>query len=220
MKYVKKLSNFLLDFIWPQFCLGCKKEGSIFCQQCESQIKLLTPQKNPWDNYCHLYFDACYVCFDYQDKSLTKLIHNYKYNYLENISDILVKILHKQLTKINLDEKYIVVNVPLHPYKKRWRGFDQTEILAKKLSKKANLTYCDILKRVKKTKAQAKLSKIDRINNMHNAFEYKNIDNINKNTNIILIDDVVTTGSTLSQAAYTLKKSGFNNIICLVLAKN
>lgn len=216
---MRKLLNFILDFVFPQFCLECGQEGSIFCKKCKQQLKLIELNKNPWNNYCHLHFDACYVCMDY-DGPIAKLIHKYKYSYLENISDILVEILYKQLININIAGRFVITNIPLHPSKKRQRGFDQAELLAKKLSQKTNTSYVELLKRIKKTKTQAKLSKTQRIKNTKNSFIINNMVQIPKNNTIILIDDVTTTGFTLAEAAKTLKEKGFNKIVCLVLAKN
>jgi ComF family protein len=97
------------------------------------------------------------------------------------------------------------------------RGFDQTELLARGLAKKLNLPYQKTLKRRRYTKTQAQLSKTDRQKNLHQAFAALRQA---QDKNILLIDDVATTGSTLHQAALALKKSGAANITCLVIAKN
>lgn len=217
---LQNLANWILDFIFPQFCLGCKKEGSLCCQECLHKIPYQTIAKNPWDNYCHLHFSACYICTSYQNKLIQKLIHNYKYNYIKNISTLLVEILYKQIAKVNLPTNTIITNIPLHPSKKRSRGFDQTYILATQLSKKLNIQYLPLLKRSKKTKSQASLDKKDRIKNLKDAFEINCDISIDKNKTVLLLDDVCTTGFTLSEAAKTLKEKGYNNIICLAIAKN
>lgn len=217
---VKKLINFILDFVFPQFCLNCKTEGSIFCASCQKKIKIKKPEKNPWTNYCHLYFDACYVCLDYKNNNIDKLIHAYKYNYLENIAFILADILYRQYQNIELDKNCVISNIPLHPHKKRLRGFDQTELLAKKLSNLAGVKYESLLTRVKKTKDQAKLNKKQRQNNTYDAFAIKNPSDKMLGQTIILIDDVTTTGFTLGSAAKKLREAGYQKIICLVLAKN
>jgi len=215
LSYIKRVFNLLLDFIFPQFCLGCKREGSICCGFCLNDIILNKLEKISWPN--STYFDACYTCCDYKDELVQKLIKYYKYNYLENISNLLVDILEKQARRLNLNKHTIIVNVPLHKNKKRKRGFDQTEILAKKLAKRLNKTYCPLLIRDKDNKEQAKLDKKARQQNVENIFSINKKILTYVNTNILLIDDVTTTGSTLNQAAKAIKKY---NIKCLVLAKN
>src|SRR5690606_9287540 len=111
-----------------------------------------------------------------------------------------------------------ITNLPLHQKKIRQRGFDQTQILAKELAKKLNKKYLPILQRIRYTKAQAQLDKNARAKNIANAFRVTIPASDQKS--ILLIDDVVTTGSTLNEAAKVLAKAGYNKIICLVIAKN
>jgi len=220
---IKKVWKNFLDFVWPQFCLGCKKEGSLFCDNCLHNLKLLELSASPWDKGNVFYFSACYVCLDYQNPIVEKLIKHFKYRYLTNLSDSLVQMLAEQAEKINLPTNTIITNIPLHSRKYRERGFDQTQLLAEKLAITLGLPYQPLLTRIKKTRVQAKLSKVERQQNVHSAFA------LNKNfvqflppevPTILLIDDVATTGATLSEAARVLKDQGFTRIICLVLAKN
>ncbi len=215
---MRKLLNFWLDFIWPQFCLDCGKEGKICCDVCFKILELLPPDTKPWDKENNFSFNACYVCLDYDNNLVKKLIKYYKYNYLENLADFLTNILARQARKLHLPANTIITNIPLHKHKRKQRGFDQTEILAKKLAKQLNLEYQPLLKRVKKTKIQAQLSKQDRLKNIQGAFVLKK--QISTTNTILLLDDIATTGATLNQASTILKQAGFSNIICLVLAKN
>lgn len=199
--YIKKVFLTLLDFIWPQFCLGCNKEGTLCCTKCKNSLELL-----PLDHSTN-----CHICLNYGNPLVQKLIKTFKYKYIENISDILVDFLYQQALKLNLPSNTVVTNIPLHKSKKRERGFDQTELLAKKLAEKLNLQYSPLLKRTRKTKTQADLSKEDRRKNVKDIFRLnKKISNP-----ILLIDDVVTTGSTLNEASKLL-----NKVTCLVIAKN
>lgn len=240
--YIRRVFNILLDFIWPQFCLGCQKEGSICCGFCLNDIILDDIHPIKWPDKQSLYFENCYTCCDYQNQLVQKLIKYYKYSYLENLADVLVDILEKQTRRIITDRNTVIVNVPLHAVKKRQRGFDQTEILSKKLAQRLSLNYSPLLIRVKNNPAQAKLSKIARQQNVLGIFEInpstlplrpraqgREVRVLDKKAtlslskdglNILLIDDVTTTGSTLNQAAKTLHDAGFEHINCLVLAKN
>ncbi|MBT4517000.1 MAG: ComF family protein [Candidatus Komeilibacteria bacterium] len=217
---MKKLLNNLLDFIWPQFCLGCNREGSLCCGFCLNDILLDDLKTISWPDKNKLYFEACYNCCNYQDKLVQKIIKNYKYNYLENLAELLIDILEKQARRLNLDKNTIVVNAPLHKNKKRQRGFDQTEILAKQLAKRLSLDYSPLLIRTKNNPAQAKLDKTARQKNVADIFAINKKVVPNKRPNILLIDDVVTTGSTLNQASKVLKKLNYTKIVCLTIAKN
>jgi competence protein ComFC len=146
-----------------------------------------------------------------------KLIKQYKYSYLENLSTVLVNILEKQSRRLALTKNTIISNVPLHKQKYKQRGFDQTELLAKQLARQLNLNYSPLLTRVKATKTQAKLPKQQRQKNVDGVFEALNT---GTGKTILLIDDITTTGSTLNQAAKALKQANYGKIVCLVLAKN
>jgi len=215
---LKKFLNYLLDFIFPKFCLGCRSEGNWCCQKCLDELQLLPPDPTPWPRQENN-FAACYVCLDYQNQLIEKIIKHYKYKYLENLADYLVEILAKQFYNLNLNDNFILSNVPLHKAKKKQRGFDQTEILAKKLAIKLNYRYQALLIRSKKTKTQAKLSKTAREKNLVNAFSPINPD-LKISCPVLLIDDIATTGATLNSAAKVIKKLGAEKVICLVLAKN
>lgn len=196
----------ILEYIWPQFCLSCKKEGSLLCSSCSK--KLISSSKLKKE-------DNCYICLEYN--LIENIIKEFKYHYLENLSNILIDILYKQAKQLNID---YITNIPLHKKKKKQRGFDQTEVLAKGLSKKLNKPYYPLLKKVKNTKPQAKLNKKERIINLNNSFTKNKDMNISLfNKTILIIDDITTTGTTLKQANKTLKKDNCN-IINLVLAKN
>jgi len=223
LSYIEKVFKNLLDFIWPQFCLACGREGSLACGFCLNDILLEEEQKIVWPDNNHQYFEACYTCCNYQNKLVQKLIKNYKYSYLENLSNIFVDILERQARRLTLPKNTIVVNVPLHKNKKRQRGFDQTELLAHKLAQRLSLTYYPLLTRTRNNTAQAKLDKSNREKNVLDIFA------INQKAasrlaggrhNILLLDDVVTTGSTLNQAAKALSQNSLVDIKCLVLAKN
>ncbi|MBT6691140.1 ComF family protein [Candidatus Parcubacteria bacterium] len=222
MNPVKKILNNLFDFIWPQFCLGCNREGSLCCGYCLNDILLVEPKKITWPDSDDHYFDACFVCCEYQNKLVQKIVKQFKYSYLENLSTILVNILEKQARHLALGRNTIITNVPLHPRKQKQRGFDQTEILAKQLARQLNLSYSPLLKRTKATKTQAQLSKIDRQKNVSGVFKALHTASANsgRGTEILLIDDITTTGSTLNQAAKALKDADYQKITCLVLAKN
>ncbi len=209
---LKKIINNILDYIFPNFCLNCNKEGYILCNTCFESIKLL-PLENKSQNQ---YFDNCYICCQYNDPLIAKIIKKYKYNCLKDLNKYLINILYRQAKRINLKPQTIITNIPLHKKKRNLRGFDQTEILAQGLAQKLNLEYKPLLKRIKNTKPQAKLKKEERKRNICNSFLTINSSN---NKDILLVDDIMTTGETLNQASKVLKEYN-NKIIAIVIAKN
>ncbi len=219
---MKKLLNNILDFVMPQFCLGCRREGNLCCGFCLNDIILSSPQKIVWPDRPQSEFGACYVACDYHHPLVQKILKAYKYKYLSNMSDVLTDILEKQARRLSLQKDTIISNVPLHNRKKRQRGFDQTEILARKLGKRLNKKYAPLLKRSKYTKAQAKLDKKSRQKNVAGVFEALGAAPrlARRGAPVLLIDDVTTTGSTLNDAARALEAAGYTDVSCLVVAKN
>jgi predicted amidophosphoribosyltransferase len=114
---------------------------------------------------------------------------------------------------------WLIVPVPLHPRRERERGFNQAKILAEIVAHHFNLTLIEALKRIKNTKPQAKIKDIEkRMQNIFNCFAIKSPEAI-QGKNIILIDDVFTSGATINEAVKVLKQNGAKKVIALVLAK-
>ncbi len=245
-KYKKLLNHFLrgrgflLDLIFPITCLVCGQSEKYLCHECQKKIIINKnfscpncKKTNNLGNYCQACqtkyeLDGLWISGDYHDKALTTLIKKFKYSFNKNLAPLLANIIISFLEKNNLEEKndllknlenLIIVPVPLHKNKQRWRGFNQSELLANLIAKKLDINInTKNLIRHKDTKAQAKLNKKQRLNNVQNAFSWTG-KNLNKK-NIILIDDVSSTGATLNNCAKVLKLNGAGNVWGLVLAKN
>ena len=124
------------------------------------------------------------------------------------------------MVDLNLKES-LIVPVPLHIKRKRWRGFNQAEVLASRLAEGFNLVMrAYILNRIKDTQAQTKLKRKQRLKNIKNAFKVNNEwqDKL-KSTKILLVDDVATSGRTLNECARALKESGAKEVWGIVLAR-
>lgn len=234
------LKNLVLSLVYPDFCLGCKKEGELVCEKCKGSIHVTYNDVCPCCRrqsvggfFCSakceggFYFEALIVAVPYLKSGLmSKAIARFKYHFSENLSEFLGEILERKFLSVkkrifeNVLEEFLVVPVPLHDNRMKYRGFNQAEMLAKALGEPKN-----ILVRTVETREQALLSRPERIENLRGAFamreffqEYGAMEMIENNT-IILIDDVATTMSTLNECSKVLKKAGATKIICLVLAR-
>ena len=120
----------------------------------------------------------------------------------------------KQFKLANL----LLVPVPLYKTKFKERSFNQAELLVKNISSEIGLAYADILTKIKKTKSQTELSFNERQGNVKDVFQCQD-KGIIKNKNILLVDDVITTGATLQECAKVLKQNGAKTVGAVVFAK-
>jgi competence protein ComFC len=214
-----KFKEFILDLIFPKFCLGCKKEGTFLCEDCFSILEISTThQKFKGKNLADLYFPV-----DYENFLVKRLIQNFKYPPL-------IKELKKELAFLIishfllLDKKpdfsdFILVPIPLSKKKLKWRGFNQAEEIAKELAEFLKIPLIsDCLIKTKETKDQVELSEKERKENVKGVFFIKNKEKIT-GKNILLIDDVFTTGATMEEAARVLKEAGAEKIVGIVIAR-
>ena len=201
----------ILNFIYKKSCLIChsKKENSFLCSKCENQIE--------FNDFCLLKIIdniQFFSCCNYSGipQKLIRLLKFHKKKFLaENIS----KLMFKYIEKLNFDfSDYEIICVPLHKKKQKKRGFNQCELISIELSKLLNIPYnFGLIKRIKNTKSMYNLKKPERIENLKDAFEVNKNEFHNKK--LLIIDDIVTTGTTLTEMIKELKNNGINEMICL-----
>ena len=222
----------------------CKKcfsklnvNSDFFCPKCHKKTNFGKYCKNCKQNH---ELNGVFPALNYNNKLTKKLIKTYKYYFAKDISNILSNyltiylqnILNKTYFLLNFNnnkkikipdtiknfKKTLIIPVPLHKKRKKWRGFNQSNILAINIANKFNLQINNIdLKRIKYTKPQAKFTAKKRIKNIINCFKW--IGNDLNGKNIILIDDVASTCSTLNECAKILKQNNANEVWGLVVAK-
>jgi len=158
---------------------------------------------------------------------LAKIVHLYKYRFIEDLHVPLGKIMVKRIFQSNLPIPDAIIPVPLHPRRLRWRGFNQSELLANHISNNlvANFTIPikkDWLLRKRFTQPQMKIKKYsERLDNLQGAFTLNPktpIQNLQGKT-LLLIDDIATTGATLFECAKILKASGAKKVFSVVIAR-
>ena len=242
LKYVDKINRFLLELLFPSFCLGCKKEGTYLCNDCKSTLEIsqyhyCLCNKNPQRLPPGAKKETCSRCQDkalsglyfalpYQEKFLTrKLIYQFKYEpHIRALAKTLAGVLaeHLIITQSNMDHTWtgsILVPVPMELKKLKNRGYNQAEQLARELSSIVK-TPCivDALVKIKKTPPQTKLSAKDRQKNVQGAFLIKKPGQI-RGKKIFLVDDVYTTGATMEECAHILKAAGAKKVWGIAIAR-
>ncbi len=237
------IKKFILDTVFPVYCISCDKEGAWFCEKCFSKIIFKIEQTCPICKKATIpNGEICFGCKykndidgilvssfykkNKQKTNVAKLIHYYKYRFVSGISEVLGKILEKSILASTLPLPEILIPVPLHPRRLRWRGFNQSQLLADYLG--VNLTpgldipvRTDILIRKRYTKPQMEIKdRRKRTINTHDAFGF-NLDTSQmiKGKIVFLIDDIATTGSTLFECAKVLKEAGAKKVYGIVLTR-
>ncbi len=229
---ITKISQSVLDLFLPPSCFNCGSESDWLCQSCYDQVAFITsnvcdlcgtPTNNKplsceqCNNNPLKYVDGIRVASYFEDNPIRVGIHRLKYRNHKAIAPSLSQILANTYTQHRLNCN-VIVPVPLHPSRQKERGYNQSELLAKPLGEMLNLPVrTKTLQRTQKTKSQMTLGASERRENVANAF--KCCDNQLSGLNVLLIDDVCTTGSTLDSCAVALKETGVKSVWGLTLAK-
>ena len=231
LNFIKEL---VFDFIFPRFCIGCGSEGTWCCEPCFKKIELRQANHCP---FCSGKTEDGMICPEcvklhgisrlinlgfYKDSIWQNLIHNFKYQYIEDVTQLLKELTkafflkHPQFKKPDYD---LVIPVPLHGRRFLERNFNQAEVFAKILCHEIGIEIDDaILSRIRNTPPQAQLSDEQRKQNIIGAFSVPHPARI-QGKKILLVDDVFTTGSTIREAAKTLLKAGVDQVHAWVMAR-
>ncbi len=208
----------VLSFLFPKKCIFCKKYGEVICDKCIKRvekyetIKVIKLRNKKLDYL--IYF------FKYE-KIIRKLILQYKFFNRPIISEMFSKIILKNKKICGILKFYdIIIPVPMHKNKKCARGYNQTELFSKQIADKLWITYNEnVLIKIKDNTRQSSLNLEGRTTNVKNVFKIID-ENTVKGKNIILIDDIYTTGVTLEECTKELKRAGAKTVLGLVIAKD
>ena len=233
----------LLDFVFPQNCIAC--EGAInleehfLCTPCRDDIGFI---QQPHCFLCGVPADlsyaypheefVCGVCrqnpfkFDqarslgFYDTVLRTTIHHFKYKKQMGVLSEMDLLLGKYFAA-NPEpfQGFLVAPIPLHFNKMKERGFDQAFLIARQVAKILKLPLASgVLRRVKATLPQATMTRAERAGNIKGAFEVNRPEWV-VGKNILLVDDVFTTGATVNEAAKVLKKKGAGKVYVFTLGR-
>lgn len=215
----------LLDLIFPNRCLQCNRiisSEELVCALCFEQIHFTHynfTENNELKEKCNLLFPAetVYALMQFEEESLSrKIVHQLKYASREKVGKILAEWISERID-FKEDKPDLIVTVPLHPKKMRERGYNQLHLFADTLSEKFGIP-CDhqLIRRNHYRKAQATKNRANR----------EQTDNLFSCTreisgkHILLMDDVFTTGNTISSIAWEILNAGENRVSVLVMAED
>jgi competence protein ComFC len=229
----------LIELFYPSNCVACglTQAPEVFlCDACRNSILPINP---PFCRRCSRPFEgaitaefSCPNCEDsalafdcaisiYQAKGVLRdLIHRFKYGgeyYLRRLlAEILLQAMRdERITTVPVDA---LVPVPLHPARRRERGFNQAEALAKLVAGKTSIPMLDCIERRFYTQTQTQFDRLERRRNLRNAFALRK-NSVVVGKNIVLLDDVLTTGSTLHECAIVLRDAGAESVRAITVAR-
>lgn len=252
-----KIGKFCLDLLFPRVCLNCQREGKWLCDDCLATLEIQSSVFCPICLRRVPDFKTCPSCKNktnlagllwaapYQNFLVKKLIRQFKYEpFIKELAQALAHLIISHLLLIEFGagrlQEFVLVSIPLHKKRKKWRGFDQAEEISKEISnyfnpvrdsgdrenlQKENISngvkkpaLNNALIREKETLPQVDLEEKDRKDNIKGAFFCQKPDLI-KGRKIFLVDDVYTTGSTMEEAAKILKEAGAKEVWGVTVAR-
>jgi len=217
-----------VSLLYPPVCTICGtsiRAGEYLCDQCEAKaVRISAPFcekcSEPFDgsiksaftcaNCAHrtIYFEAAVAA--YRGRGIVRqIVHEFKYGRQIHLRHLVARWLHAALDDERLcgHRFHVIVPVPLHPARERERGFNQAGLLVELLSAQTTVPPKPLLERTRYTTTQTALDRSERMENLHNAFRLRKNANV-RGLRVLLVDDVLTTGSTLNECARVLKRAG------------
>jgi ComF family protein len=217
MSYFYDLWDDLISLLFPRLCYGCgnylMRNEKLICTECYILIPRTNYHLKPDNPVSQLFWGRCMIeqaaafSFYTRDSRIRKLIHQLKYKGIREVGPELGRIYARTLKSSGfLNDIDIIIPVPLHPSKKRQRGYNQSDLISLGISEVSGIPMeSELLVRKTVTKTQTRKTRYDRWINVEDIFRVTDQDRI-KDMHILLVDDVITTGSTLEACASELLK--------------
>lgn len=200
----------LLDWIYKKKCYFCRRsdESVKMCSKCYDSLEFLSYGKRFAIDGVSVYVAGVY------EKNLQKLIRGLKYHNQRDLAFYQAKFMWEYWQNITSESGFVVVPVPLHKDRQSKRRYNHMELVAEEFCRlSGNILNTKLIKRVKNTRPQYKLTHAERAENLHNAFKV-DTSALSDCGKILILDDICTTGSTFAEMIKTLKEAGITDITC------
>ena len=221
---IRKIKDFLISLVFPKRCVICGDVISFnehLCDSCSEDVNSETiirfiPYAKSGETI------VCVSPFKYEGK-IRKAILKFKFQGHTEYAQPFAKIISEKICKnfkinnIDINDIDYVCAVPLSEKRIFERGYNQSELLAKEISKNLSIPMNNVIKKIRETSLQHSLDAKEREKNLFNAFSVAKGVNI-RDKNFILCDDIITTGNTLKECVKALKNCGAGKIVCCTIA--
>lgn len=211
----------IISWFFPPLCVHCQREGTWLCSAAQDDLAAEPVYRQPI-----VIPGMTAVCIrgSYDCRPLQQLIHRLKYSYWTGAAEVLRSVIEPLLTDLErLPPDTVIVPIPLHGRRLRERGFNQSRLISRALAEMIHRPVVDLLKRNRYTTPQAGLPAARRLRNVVGAFASErarlSLAATSWPTSVILVDDVITTGSTMAECATVLRQHGVKQITAVALAK-
>lgn len=230
LQFINRAFNNFLDLLYPVSCLGCGKNltsnEEVLCVQCRINLPVtdltITSSSSVTLQFMgRIPFDFVYSYVIFSKKGIVqRLVHQIKYKGQKEAGTVLGRWfgyeLKEKCGEVTLSD--LLISVPLHPVRRRQRGFNQSEYIADGLAEALQMPVnYEALKRIRFEASQTRKGKVSRRENVSDVFTVTNAEAI-RGKRVILVDDVLTTGATLEACAHQLLKAGCQSVGVLTLA--
>ncbi len=227
-QHLSRIAGAFLDLVFPLSCIVCQREGRYVCEGCIAQLPRLEapycarcarPGSGTPCSWCQAIgpaFDGITTPYLFTGP-VREAVHSLKYRGVRAAAPAIAKLMASALTSDSTDAD-VLIPVPLHPRRERKRGYNQSALLAAEVSSLTDIPFSDdAMRRVRDTPPQVSMkSAEDRMRNIRGAFEC--VGDV-EGKRVLLVDDVVTTGSTMSTCSGPLKGAGAASVWGLALAR-
>lgn len=215
---IKEWLYVFLGFIFPRQCLGCKRKRTYLCEECLMSLPAAICEGSD-----------IIALYDYNHPTVRRIIWLIKYHGVRELAELMGVLLYERIIEELVDRNiffrnekpHLVIPIPLYPRRERARGYNQAELIARALAganKEIFELKTDIIRRIKDTTSQVTLkNRKTRIENIKGAFQAAKSEQV-RNRDILLVDDVMTTGATVAEAKNVLLSAGAREVIVLAVA--
>lgn len=229
MKKVKQLITYFLDLVYPRVCITCnttlKDTEKFICYPCfldlprlkDSELYQKENEKKFWGK---ANIQAVYSLLYFSKKNKTqKLIHELKYKGNSEVGEWLGRQLANEYkNEIERDKINLIIGVPLHKNKLQQRGYNQADVVAEAIAKQLNIEFGrEIIRRTIETSSQTKKTRLERFKNIEGIYSIDENKSVN-GKNVLIVDDVLTTGATLTEAIELFLSKGANTVSIMTIA--